>query len=62
MPTVVNWRAAQLVVSHERAIVWNCLQSEPGDGSDAVDLLSETTCRLTNTEETWLTYLIIAAR
>ena len=62
MPTVVNWREAQPVVSHESAIVWNCLQSEPGDGSGAVDLLSKTTCRLTHTEKTWLTHLIIAAR
>ena len=35
MPTVVNWREAQPVVSHESAIVWNCLQPRLADGSDA---------------------------
>jgi mannose-6-phosphate isomerase-like protein (cupin superfamily) len=29
MPTVVNWREAQPVVSHESAIVWSCLQPKP---------------------------------
>ena len=35
MPTVVSWREAQPVVSHESAIVWNCLQPKLPDGSYA---------------------------
>ena len=62
MPTVVSWREAQPVVSHESAIVWNCLQPKPADGSDTIHLRPQTTYHLTNAGETWLTYLIIAAR
>lgn len=32
MPTVVNWREVQPVVSHESAIVWSCLQPRPASG------------------------------
>jgi len=41
MPTVLNWREMQPVVSHETAIVWSCLQpksaaeTRPGQGSAA---------------------------
>ena len=49
MPNVVNWREAQPVVSHDSAIVWSCL-------------LPETTCRISNKDESWLTYLIVATR
>ncbi len=62
MPTVVNWRKARPVVSHQSAIVWNCLQPKPADGSDAIHSRPQTTYHLTNSEETRLTYRIIAAR
>ena len=34
MSSIVNWREAQPVVSHESAIVWSCLQPRGAQGTD----------------------------